>query len=106
MVPEGVDGGEVSRIAEAVTTSRDLINTPTSDLGPDGIEAAARVLADKHGAAFTSIVGDDLLKRNFPMIHAVGRAASQQRAPRLQERVGLQPQHHEEAQPQQHEQQM
>jgi leucyl aminopeptidase len=66
----------VARIAEAVAASRDLINTPTSDLGPDGIEAAARGLADKHAAAFTSIVGEDLLKRNFPMVHAVGRASA------------------------------
>ncbi len=75
VVPQGVDAEEVSRIADAVTTSRDLVNTPTSDLGPDGIEAAARRLAERHGATFNSIVGDDLLKQNFPMIHAVGRAS-------------------------------
>ncbi|MCB5174024.1 leucyl aminopeptidase family protein [Microvirga lenta] len=76
VVPSGVDADEVSRIADAVAMGRDLVNTPTSDLGPDGIEAAARKLADKHGAAFSSIVGDDLLKQNFPMIHAVGRASA------------------------------
>ncbi|MGO4573123.1 leucyl aminopeptidase family protein [Microvirga sp. 2TAF3] len=81
VVPKGVDAEEVSRIAEAVTTSRDLVNTPTSDLGPDGIEAAARKLAEKHGATFDSTIGDDLLKKNFPMIHAVGRASAT--APRL-----------------------
>ena len=63
VVPEGVDAGEVSRIARAVGRGRDLVNTPANDLGPDGIEAAARALADEHGAAFTSIVGDDLLAR-------------------------------------------
>lgn len=76
VVPEGVDGKEVTRIAQAVMRGRDLINTPTSDLGPDGIEAAARSLAEAHGAAFTSIVGDELLQQNFPMIHAVGRAST------------------------------
>ncbi|MEE1611746.1 leucyl aminopeptidase family protein [Microvirga sp. CF3016] len=75
VTPNGVDAEEVSHIANAVFTSRDLVNTPTSDLGPDGIEVAARQLAEKHGASFTSIVGDDLLKQNFPMIHAVGRAS-------------------------------
>jgi leucyl aminopeptidase len=76
VVPKGVDADDVMRIADAVYASRDLINTPTSDLGPDGIEAAARQIAEKHGAKFTSIVGDDLLKQNFPMIHAVGRASA------------------------------
>ncbi|QFU17444.1 leucyl aminopeptidase family protein [Microvirga thermotolerans] len=76
VLPAGVDGEDVTRIAEAVAASRDLVNTPTSDLGPDGIEAAARKLADRHGAAFRSIVGDDLLAQNFPMIHAVGRASA------------------------------
>jgi len=76
VVPDGVDGDEISRIAEAVAASRDLVNTPTSDLGPDGIEAAARRLADRRGASFSSIVGDDLIKQNFPMIHAVGRASA------------------------------
>jgi leucyl aminopeptidase len=75
VAPEGVDAEDISRIAHAVAMSRDLVNTPTSDLGPDGIEAAARQLAQKHGATFSSIVGDDLLKQNFPMIHAVGRAS-------------------------------
>jgi leucyl aminopeptidase len=76
ITPNGVDGGEIARIAEAVCASRDLVNTPTNDLGPDGIEAAARKLADRHGASFTSIVGEDLLAQNFPMIHAVGRASA------------------------------
>ncbi|WP_262028341.1 leucyl aminopeptidase family protein [Microvirga sp. Mcv34] len=76
VTPKGVDAEEISHIANAVVTSRDLVNTPTSDLGPDGIEAAARQLAEKHGATFTSIVGDALLEQNFPMIHAVGRASS------------------------------
>ena len=76
VAPKGVDAEEVSHIADAVIASRDLVNTPTSDLGPDGIEAAARALAERHGASFTSIVGDDLLTQNFPMIHAVGRASA------------------------------
>ncbi len=76
IVPDGVDAEEVTRMAEAVYQGRDLINTPTNDLGPDGIEAAARKLAEKYNARITVITGDDLLTQNFPMIHAVGRASA------------------------------
>ncbi|MFC7397641.1 leucyl aminopeptidase family protein [Chelatococcus sp. GCM10030263] len=76
VLPEGVDGRELTRIAEAVALGRDLVNTPANDLGPDGIEAAARALAARHGAAINVIVGDDLLAQNFPMVHAVGRASA------------------------------
>jgi leucyl aminopeptidase len=81
VLPDGADGAELTRIADGVTLARDLINTPANDLGPPELEDAARKLAARHGAAFSSIVGDDLLKQNFPLIHAVGRAAA--RAPRL-----------------------
>ncbi|CAH1662050.1 MULTISPECIES: leucyl aminopeptidase family protein [unclassified Chelatococcus] len=76
VLPAGVDGAELTRLAEAVALGRDLINTPANDLGPDGIEAAARGVAERHGAAIAVTVGDDLLSGNFPMIHAVGRASA------------------------------
>jgi leucyl aminopeptidase len=75
-LPAGVDAAELTRIAEAVFLARDLINTPTNDLGPAELEAAARSLADQHGASVRSIIGDDLLTENFPLIHAVGRAST------------------------------
>jgi leucyl aminopeptidase len=80
-LPPGVDAARVRRIADGVFLARDLVNTPTSDMGPDELEAAVRVLASVHGAEVTVIKGDDLLKHNFPMIHAVGRASVG--APRL-----------------------
>jgi leucyl aminopeptidase len=80
-VPAGVDADDLTRIVEGVFLARDLINTPANDMGPAELEEAARTLANHHGASFTTIVGDDLLKQNFPLIHAVGRAAD--RAPRL-----------------------
>ena len=80
-VPAGVNATETQHIADAVTLARDLINTPTNDMGPDALEQAARDLASRNGAKVSTIEGDALLKQNFPMIHAVGRAGSI--APRL-----------------------
>lgn len=80
-VPESVDAAETQRIADAVTLTRDLINTPTNDMGPDALEQAARDLASRNGAKISTVEGDALLKQNLPLIHAVGRAGSI--APRL-----------------------
>jgi leucyl aminopeptidase len=80
-IPAGIDGTDLSRIAEGVSLARDLINTPANDLGPAELEEAARTLAARHGASVRAVVGDELVKQNFPLIHAVGRAAD--RAPRL-----------------------
>jgi len=79
--PESVDIRELSRIVEAVYLARDLINTPANDMGPDELAVAATAVAARHGAEVHTIVGEDLLGQNFPLIHAVGRAAA--RAPRL-----------------------
>ncbi len=81
VVPDGVDQAEVERTAEAVTLTRDLVNTPANDLGPAEIEAAVRTLAARFGGSVRVTAGDDLLAANFPMVHAVGRASP--RAPRL-----------------------
>lgn len=67
--------------AEGDFITRDLVNTPTNDMGPDALEKAFCNLALKHNAYTQVIKGDDLLKQNFPMIHAVGRASDQE--PRL-----------------------
>jgi leucyl aminopeptidase len=80
-LPAGADPATVTTIIEGVWLGRDLINTPASDMGPAELEAAARSLAERHGANVAAITGDDLLTQNFPMIHAVGRASP--RAPRL-----------------------
>jgi leucyl aminopeptidase len=79
--PEGVDAKRLLTLAEGEFLTRDLINTPASDMGPDELEVAFRKLAQRHGASVTAIRGDELLAQNFPMIHAVGRASP--RVPRL-----------------------
>lgn len=74
VAPERIDFAAVSRIAAAVAGGRDLVNTPSNDLGPEGIEAAARNLAERFGAEFTVIRGE-ALERQFPLVHAVGKAS-------------------------------
>jgi leucyl aminopeptidase len=80
-LPQGVDGEEASRIADAVFLARDLINTPANDMGPAELAAAAQAVAKQHGAKVTEIAGEALLKQNYPLIHAVGRGSA--RPPRL-----------------------
>jgi leucyl aminopeptidase len=68
-------------MADAAAMARDLINTPANDMGPEELAAAAQNLAQRFGADFNCITGDDLKRGNFPLIHAVGMASP--RAPRL-----------------------
>ena len=81
LLPEGVDAASVINRAAAVWLGRDLINTPSNDLGPAELEDAVRDVAACFDAECSAITGDDLLDENLPLIHAVGRASP--RAPRL-----------------------
>ncbi len=77
------DEADLSRIADAIFLARDLINTPSNDMGPAELAEAALTVAAGYGAAIRIITGDDLITQNFPLIHVVGRAAASARAPRL-----------------------
>jgi leucyl aminopeptidase len=79
--PDGIDIADITRMAEAAALARDLINTPSNDMGPEELAQAAQLLARRFGASFSCITGDDLTRQNFPLIHAVGMASP--RAPRL-----------------------
>ncbi len=70
-------------LIDATALVRDLVNTPTEDLGPEQLAAAVKRAAKTHRAKLREWVGDALLDANFPTIHAVGRASH--RAPRLVE---------------------
>ncbi len=80
-LPKSVPLEPIEMQVEAIQLTRDLINTPANDMGPDDLAQAAKSVAAKTGAKFSEIVGDALLKQNYPAIHAVGRAAAQ--PPRL-----------------------
>ncbi len=85
---------EVTRalqMADAIALTRDLVNTPTEDMGPAHLSQAAHDAAREFGGSFREIVGDDLLTENYPAIHAVGRASH--RPPRLIEIVWGDPTH-------------
>ena len=79
--PKGANRAAIARAAEATWLVRDLVNTPAGDMGPAELAAAARRLARAHGARTAVVLGDHLLRRNYPAIHAVGRASAG--APRL-----------------------
>src|SRR5438067_3332067 len=82
LVPsDGIDVAAISRMADAATLARDLINTPSNDMGPEELAIAAQQLAERFGAGFNCIVGEDLKQQNFPLIYAVGMASP--RTPRL-----------------------
>lgn len=75
------DFAKISRYADAINQARDLINTPSEDMGPEQLAKAVVEVGKKYRAKVSQIVGKDLLKKNYPAVHTVGRASS--RAPRL-----------------------
>jgi len=81
VMPETADAKHAMAAVEGIWLGRDLINTPSNDMGPGELELAARALGARHDAAVEVVIGDDLLEKNFPLIHAVGRASA--RPPRL-----------------------
>ncbi len=83
LIPKDANATDIKRQIAGVFLARDLINTPTNDMGPNALEKVFRDLAEHYEAKVSVISGDDLLKKNFPLIHAVGRAAAE--APRLLE---------------------
>jgi leucyl aminopeptidase len=80
-LPEGVDAAEIERLRAATTLTRDLINTPASDMSPEALAQVALDLGRRHGCRQRVVVGDELLAQRLPAIHAVGRASVV--APRL-----------------------
>ncbi|MBH0111814.1 leucyl aminopeptidase family protein [Novosphingobium sp. YJ-S2-02] len=82
----------LSAEAEAVMLVRDLVNTPAEDMGPAQLEAEAESL-QKAFRAELRVTRGDMLEHDFPMVHAVGRAASRSHAPRMIELEWGDPKH-------------
>ncbi len=81
LAPVDIDESRVMRLARGMTLARNLINTPTEEMGPDDLEAAIREAGKAYGATVESTKGAALLEQNYPLIHWVGRASAQE--PRL-----------------------
>jgi len=75
ILSKSVDITSVMDMAEGICLARELINRPANDLTPYALADAAKELAKKHKAECSVIKGDDLLKENYPLVHAVGRAS-------------------------------
>lgn len=87
--PEALKRAE--NMAEAIALTRDLINAPANDLGPKELAEAIQTMGRKHNARVSQIVGDDLLRKKFAGIHAVGRASV--KPPRLVDLTWGNPRH-------------
>jgi leucyl aminopeptidase len=81
--PPGADSEETRHVAHALALARDMINTPANDMGPLQVETIAREISEAHGAHIEVILGDALIEAGYPAVHAVGRAAAPNRAPRM-----------------------
>jgi leucyl aminopeptidase len=75
IAPKAVDAKGIESLVAAECLTRDLINTPAADMGPDQLQAAAERLSQEFGATTEITLDKELLAQNLPMIHAVGRAA-------------------------------
>ncbi|GGY52481.1 cytosol aminopeptidase [Bacterioplanes sanyensis] len=82
---------EANDLIEATALTRDLINTPASDMMPQDLATVTQHLAERYNAVFRQWVGEDLKKENYPMIHAVGRASVHE--PRLLQLTWGNPEH-------------
>jgi leucyl aminopeptidase len=83
VVPEGVNLAALDNFAGACAMARDMVNTPANDMGPQRIQSLAAEVAEAHGAKMTVVTGDALIEAGYPAVHAVGRAAVAERAPRM-----------------------
>lgn len=76
-----IERAELERLCQSIKQTRDLINTPANDMTPYDLQNSVMAVGAQYEAEVEAIIGDELLTKNFPLIHAVGRAGSV--APRL-----------------------
>ncbi len=77
MLPCQLDYKALFTLIASIYWVRDLINTPAEDMMPQHLFTEAKTLAKQHKASCKAIVGDKLLGKNYPAVHAVGRGSHQ-----------------------------
>jgi leucyl aminopeptidase len=83
VAPASVDLAELRAVSHACALARDMINTPAQDMGPRQMETIAREVAEAFKAEIAVVTGEALIEAGYPAVHAVGRAATPERAPRM-----------------------
>lgn len=81
--PKSCDKQKISALAEGIELTRDLINIPAGDMGPNELAKASIDLAGEFDAAWDVIIDEELINQNFPAVYAVGKGASEDRRPCL-----------------------
>jgi leucyl aminopeptidase len=76
VIPADQAARDLIREAAAAAHLRDMVNTPAADMGPARLQAEVSELAERFGARLEAVIGEALLAENYPLIHAVGRAAA------------------------------
>jgi len=81
VIPKTCNQRYIKNVVNAIYLVRDLINCPAENMSPEILGSKAVILGKKFGAKVTQIVGDDLVKKDFNAIYAVGRGSANK--PRL-----------------------
>lgn len=76
VAPKNCDVALVKSFFESICWARDLINTPANDMNPETLAGEAAAWAKSQKAKINIIKGEELLKKNYPMIYTVGKAAA------------------------------
>ncbi|MFN7097900.1 MAG: leucyl aminopeptidase family protein [Gammaproteobacteria bacterium] len=80
-LPKEINATAIESQIDATNLVRDLVNIPAENMGPAELAMTAEMLATSFEADIKYIIGDELLEKNFPAIHAVGRGSK--KAPQL-----------------------
>ncbi len=74
-IDSSINKNNLTALIRAVCTVRDMVNAPASDMMPQHISRECDSIAQEFKVNIEQCIGDDLLKENYPIIHAVGRAS-------------------------------